>query len=163
GVIRRHYSRKVLFGAVLLLFIANTINVGADLGAMAASVQLLAPDLPFRWLLLGFALGTLLLEIFIPYRYYARVLKLLTLSLLAYVVTGIIAQPDWRILVRATVLPQISFTPAYLALVIAVIGTTISPYLFFWQASEEVEETELRHPHLQKDPALRPHLKRWIR
>ncbi len=163
GVIRRHYSRKILFGAVLLLFIANTINVGADLGAMAASVQLLAPDLPFRWLLLGFAFGTLLLEIFIPYRYYARALKVLTLSLLTYVVTGIIVHPDWLTLLRATVVPQISFTPAYLALVIAVIGTTISPYLFFWQASEEVEETELRHPNLKKDPALRPHLKRWIR
>ena len=164
GVIRRHYSRKILFGAVLLLFIANTINVGADLGAMAASVQLLAPDLPFRWLLVGFALGTLLLEIFIPYRYYARVLKLLTLSLLAYVVTGIVVRPDWLALLRATVVPQISFTPAYLALVIAVIGTTISPYLFFWQASEEVEETELRHPNLKKnDPALRSHVKRWIR
>jgi Mn2+/Fe2+ NRAMP family transporter len=162
-VIRRHYSRKVLFGAVLLLFIANTINVGADLGAMAASVQLLAPALPFRWLLVGFALSTLLLEIFIPYRYYAHVLKVLTLSLLAYVVTGIIVRPDWLTLLRATVVPQISFTPAYLALVIAVIGTTISPYLFFWQASEEVEETELRHPHMKDDPALRSHVKRWVR
>jgi NRAMP (natural resistance-associated macrophage protein)-like metal ion transporter len=163
GVIRRHYSRKVLFGAVLLLFIANTINVGADLGAMAASVQLLAPALPFRWLLVGFALSTLLFEIFIPYRYYAHVLKVLTLSLLAYVVTGIIVRPDWLTLLRATVVPQISFTPAYLALVIAVIGTTISPYLFFWQASEEVEETELRHPHMKDDPALRSHVKRWVR
>ncbi|HEV8192128.1 MAG TPA: Nramp family divalent metal transporter [Ktedonobacterales bacterium] len=163
GVIRRHYSRKVLFGAVSLLFIANTINVGADLGAMAASVQLLAPGLPFRWLLVGFAFSTLLLEIFIPYRYYARVLKVLTLSLLAYVITGIIVQPDWLALLRDTVLPQISFTPAYLALVIAVIGTTISPYLFFWQASEEVEETELRHPHMKDDPSLRSHVRRWIR
>ena len=163
GVIRRHYSRTALFGAVLLLFGANTINVGADLGAMAASVQLLAPGLPFRWLLVGFALGILLLEIFIPYRYYARVLKLLTLSLLAYVVTGIVVRPDWLRLLQATVLPQVSFTPAYLALVIALIGTTISPYLFFWQASEEVEETELRHPNLKHDPTLRSHVKRWIR
>ncbi len=163
GVIRRHYSRPVLYGAVLLLFVANTINVGADLGAMAASVRLLAPGLPFHWLLLGFALSTLFFEIVIPYRYYARVLKVLTLSLLAYVVAGIIVHPDWLALLRATVLPQISFTSEYLALVIAVIGTTISPYLFFWQASEEVEETELRHPHLKKDPAARPRARRWIR
>src|SRR5262249_62037926 len=105
GVIRRHYSRRVLVAAVLLLLIANSINVGADLGAMAAAVQLLAPGLPFRWLLLGFALSTLLFEIFIPYRLYVHVLKLLTLSLVAYVVTGIIVGPDWLTLLRATLVP----------------------------------------------------------
>jgi NRAMP (natural resistance-associated macrophage protein)-like metal ion transporter len=163
GVIRRHYSRKVLYGAVLLLFIANTINVGADLGAMAASLQLLVPGPPFGLLLAGFALGTLLLEIFIPYRYYARVLKVLTLSLLAYVLTGFIIQPDWLTLLRATLVPQISFTPEYIALMIALIGTTISPYLFFWQASEEVEDEELRHPELKHDSAAPARIRRWIR
>jgi NRAMP (natural resistance-associated macrophage protein)-like metal ion transporter len=145
GVLRERYDRRLLYIAVGLLFIANTINVGADLGAMAASVQMLSPELPFIPILVFFAIGILLLEIFIPYRHYARILKLLTLSLLAYLVAAIIVQPDWSALLLATVVPQIQFTPAYFALVVAVIGTTISPYLFFWQASEEVEETKLHH------------------
>jgi Mn2+/Fe2+ NRAMP family transporter len=145
GVLRSHYNRRLLFSAVVLLFIANTINVGADLGAMTASVQLLAPDVPFLPLLVVLSLGILLLEVFIPYRYYARVLKFLTLSLLAYIATGIIIQPDWRALLARTVVPTIELTPQFLALVVALLGTTISPYLFFWQASEEVEEVELRH------------------
>lgn len=144
GCVRRYYNRPILYGAVLLLFIANTINVGADLGAMAASVRLLAPAVPFGVVLIAFAIGILLLEIFIPYRYYVRVLKALTLSLLAYVVTGILIHPNWLALVRATVVPSIQITPDFLALAIAVLGTTISPYLFFWQAAEEVEEEHER-------------------
>jgi Mn2+/Fe2+ NRAMP family transporter len=145
GVLRAHYSRRVLFGAVALLFIANTINVGADLGAMAAATQELMPRVPFFPLLVLFALGILALEIFIPYRHYARVLKVLTLSLLAYVITGIIIHPDWGRLLLLTIVPAVQITPQFLALVVGLLGTTISPYLFFWQASEEVEETELRH------------------
>jgi NRAMP (natural resistance-associated macrophage protein)-like metal ion transporter len=153
GVLRECYSRRLLYVAVGLLLIANTINVGADLGAMAASVQMLAPGLSFIPILLGFAIGILLLEILVPYRHYARVLKLLTLSLLAYLITAIIVQPDWAALLLATIVPQIQFTPAYFALVVAVIGTTISPYLFFWQASEEVEESKLHHRgRHSKDP-----------
>lgn len=145
GVLRAHYSRPLLFIAVALLFIANTINVGADLGAMTASVRLLAPSLPFLPLLVALGLGIMLLEIFVPYRYYARVLKVLTLSLLAYIATGIIIQPDWASLLLKTIVPTIQLTPQFLALVVALIGTTISPYLFFWQASEEVEEATLHH------------------
>jgi NRAMP (natural resistance-associated macrophage protein)-like metal ion transporter len=145
GVVRAHYSRRVLFGAVALLFVANTINVGADLGAMAASIQQLIPGMPFFPLLVLFALGILALEIVIPYRYYARVLKVLTLSLLAYVLTGIIIHPDWGRLLLLTVVPTIQITPQFLALVVGLLGTTISPYLFFWQASEEVEEVQAHH------------------
>ncbi len=145
GVIRHHYDRKLLLAVVALLFTANTINVGADLGAMAASVRMLAPGLPLLPLLVAFALFTIALEILVPYRVYARVLKVLTLSLLAYILTGIIIGPDWGAVLRATVIPTIVPTPAFLALVVAVIGTTISPYLFFWQASEEVEEVALKH------------------
>jgi NRAMP (natural resistance-associated macrophage protein)-like metal ion transporter len=144
GNVRRHYNRWLLYGAVLLLFIANTINVGADLGAMAASVRLLTPGVPFGIILIIFALGILLLEIFIPYRYYARVLKVLTLSLVAYLVAGILIHPDWLDLLRATIVPSLQLTPEFLALAIAVLGTTISPYLFFWQAAEEVEEEHER-------------------
>ncbi len=154
GCVRRHYSRPILYGAVLLLFIANTINVGADLGAMAASVRLLAPALPYGVILVVFAVGILLLEIFIPYRYYARVLKLLTLSLLAYLLTGILIRPDWLALLRATVIPSIQLTPDFLALTIAVLGTTISPYLFFWQAAEEVEEEHEREEQKEHQAAM---------
>ncbi|HEU0025918.1 MAG TPA: divalent metal cation transporter [Ktedonobacterales bacterium] len=140
GVVRRHYNRYILFGAVLLLFIANTINVGADLGAMVASVGLLVPAVPAIPLLIVIALTVLGLEIFVPYHYYARILKYLALSLLAYVVTGFIVGGDWRALLAATLVPHVEFTPEYLTLLVAIVGTTISPYLFFWQASEEVEE-----------------------
>lgn len=145
GVVRKHYRRRVLVAAVLLLFVANTINVGADLGAMAASVRLLVPAVPYFPLLIAFALGMLAIEVFVPYRYYARVLKLLTLSLLAYVAAGVVIQPDWGRLLLLTLVPKVELTPAYLALIVGLLGTTISPYLFFWQASEEVEETTARH------------------
>jgi NRAMP (natural resistance-associated macrophage protein)-like metal ion transporter len=154
GVIRRHYSRPLLYGIVLLLFIANTINVGADLEAMAATTSLLVPQFPAIPIVIFYAVTILLLEIFIPYRFYARVLKILTLSIFAYILTGIIIGPNWGELLHSTIIPQIDLTPAFLALVIGVLGTTISPYLFFWQTSEEVEEQALHH-HLHNggDPA----------
>lgn len=153
GVIREHYSRKLLYGAVALLFIANTINVGADLGAMAAATNLLLPWAPIVPLLIVMAIGVLLLEIFVPYKLYAQVLKYLALSLLAYIVTGVIVGGDIRTLLVDTLLPHIKWTPEYLTLVVAVVGTTISPYLFFWQASEEVEEEEaLNHDGEDIDP-----------
>jgi len=145
AVLRKHYSRPVLFVAVGLVFTANTLNIGADLGAMAATLQLFAPGAPFLALLVALALGILALEIFIPYQRYAVVLKVLALSLLAYVATGFIVGPSGVELFRATVVPTIQFTAPFLALVVGVLGTTISPYLFFWQASEEVEEVTL-HP-----------------
>ncbi|MGH2514271.1 MAG: NRAMP family divalent metal transporter, partial [Ktedonobacterales bacterium] len=113
------------------------------LGAMAVSTRLLLPGVPGAVLLVAFAVGILALEVFVPYRQYARVLKFLALSLLAYIITGVIIHPDWRQLLLRTIVPNIQFSPAFLALIVAMLGTTISPYLFFWQASEEVEETEL--------------------
>jgi len=145
AVVRQHYDRKLLFGAVALVVIANTINVGADLGAMTASLQLLVPGAPFLVVLCCFALGMLALEVLVPYRRYATVLKVLTLSLLAYIVTGLIVGANWGAVLRATLVPTIQATPAFLALVVGVLGTTISPYLFFWQASEEVEEQQEHH------------------
>ena len=144
GVVRKRYDRRILWSAVALLFIANTINVGADLGAMADSMRLLLPGIPFLPLLLVFSLGTLALEIFVPYRLYAQVLKFLTLSLLAYLITGVIIGGNWGALLQATIIPHVEFSAPFLALSVGFIGTTISPYLFFWQASEEVEETNLK-------------------
>jgi len=137
--IRKHYPAWLLYSVVGLLLIANTINIGADLGAMAASAQMLL-GLPYLfWLILmtGFIIA---LEIFVTYKAYSKILKYLGLSLLAYVLTAFIVKPDWGIIAKSTVLPQIQFSGDYILNVVAILGTTISPYLFFWQASEEVEE-----------------------
>lgn len=144
GVIKAHYSRRVLRIAVTLLVIANTINIGADLGAMAASTRLIIPGAPFFLVLLVFAVVMIVVEVYVPYKHYARVLKVLSLTLLAYIVTGFVIHPQWGSLLVSTIIPQMQFTPQYLALVVALLGTTISPYLFFWQASEEVEESALK-------------------
>lgn len=139
GVIRRHYSKKLLYGAVLLLLIANTINIGADLGAMASSAQLLI-GVPFVVLLIGMTILTLVLEIFVSYKTYAQFLKYLTLSLLAYVVTLFVVRQPWGEIAWNTFVPHVTLTKEYVMNIVALLGTTISPYLFFWQADEEVEE-----------------------
>ncbi|NOS67326.1 MAG: divalent metal cation transporter [Candidatus Peribacteraceae bacterium] len=139
GVIRRHYSRKLLAAAVFLLLVANTINIGADLGAMASAAQLLVP-VPFTVLLLLMTALTLTMEIFITYKTYAKYLKYLALSLFAYFLVAFTVTQDWMAILVHTFVPHIAFTQEYLMNVVAFLGTTISPYLFFWQANEEVEE-----------------------
>jgi NRAMP (natural resistance-associated macrophage protein)-like metal ion transporter len=139
AVIKEQYSRKLLYLSVGLLVVANTINIGADLGAMAASLGLLVP-VPFVVLLLLITAGTLFLEIYIPYASYVKFLKYLTLSLLAYVGTALLVVSDWSSVFRALVVPHIVFSREYLFTIAALLGTTISPYLFFWQTGEEIEE-----------------------
>jgi NRAMP (natural resistance-associated macrophage protein)-like metal ion transporter len=139
GVIRTHYSKPVLYFAVSLLVIANTINIGADLGAMATSAQMLL-RLPFLFWLCLMTGVIIVLEVFVTYKTYSKILKYLALTLFAYVLTAFIVKPDWGIIAKNTVLPQIKFSKDYLLNVVAILGTTISPYLFFWQASQEVEE-----------------------
>ncbi|MBI4080333.1 MAG: Nramp family divalent metal transporter [Candidatus Levybacteria bacterium] len=139
GVIRHHYSRAVLWFAVVLLVVANTINIGADLGAMAASGQMLF-DIPFIFWLIGMTVLILILEIFVSYKVYARVLKYLAFSLFAYIITAFIIKQDWSVVFLSTFIPNIAFSKAYIFNIVAIFGTTISPYLFFWQAGEEVEE-----------------------
>lgn len=147
GVIKKHYSPTILYFAVLLLFIANTINIGANLGAMASSAQLLL-GLPFYvWLIIMVA-TSLILQIFVSYPTYSRVLKYLTLSLLAYIVTVFIVKQNWTAIAFSTLLPSFSFDKAHMTNIVAILGTTISPYLFFWQADEEVEE-EIEEKKLQ--------------
>jgi NRAMP (natural resistance-associated macrophage protein)-like metal ion transporter len=139
AVIRKHYPRPILYASVLILLVANTINIGADLGAMASAMQLLVP-LPFVPMLIGMTILTLALEIFVAYPTYAKILKYLTFSLLAYVATTFIVKQPWGTIGISTILPSFSLNGDYLMNIVALLGTTISPYLFFWQADEEVEE-----------------------
>lgn len=138
AVVREYYPRNVLYVMVALVVLANTINIGADIGAMASAAQLLVP-LPFMLLTFGFTLTILLLEVFTSYRIYSRILKWLALSLLAYPVTLFIVDQPWLTILKATLIPHLEFSFAFLFIITGVLGTTISPYLFFWEASQEVE------------------------
>ncbi len=140
GNIRVHFSRRMLRFVTLLLFAANAFNIGADLGAMAKAVQLLKPELSFSWLVVGFALLSLLLQVLTPYAKYAKYLKWLALVLFSYIVSAILAKIDWGEALKHTFIPDLTFNRDSLLLICAILGTTISPYLFFWQTSQEVEE-----------------------
>ncbi|MGF6469906.1 NRAMP family divalent metal transporter [Paraburkholderia youngii] len=137
--IRAHYPAWLLYGAVALLVVANVINIAADLSAMGAAAGLLLPG-PQHLYVVGLGTFSVILQIFVPYESYARILKWTALSLLAYVAVALIVPIPWGEVARAIVLPRISLTSDYLTMIVAVLGTTISPYLFFWQASQEVEE-----------------------
>ncbi|MEW6131235.1 MAG: divalent metal cation transporter [Acidobacteriota bacterium] len=139
GAIRVRYSRSVLWFACALLLIANTINIGADLGGMAEAMQMMTGIRAFLWLPLFAGLIVVLL-IFFNYHRIARIFKWLTLVLFAYVIAAFFAHPDWSAVFKHTFIPHLEFSRQYLATFLAVLGTTISPYLFFWQAAQEVEE-----------------------
>lgn len=139
GNIRVHFSRKVLYLCTVMLFAANAFNIGADLGAMAKGVQLLRPSLDFSLLVIGFGILCVLLQILLPYARYAHILKWLALVLLAYVASALLAHIHWGTVLQHAVTPTIKFNKDQLLLICAILGTTISPYLFFWQTSQEVE------------------------
>lgn len=138
--IRQYYPKWVLYGATFLLFFANSLNIGADLGAMAKATQLLFPHFSFNTLILGFTIVTLALQIFTTYERYAKYLKWLALVLLSYVFSALTINLDWNLLLQKAILPTISLSRDQIFLITAILGTTISPYLFFWQTSQEVEE-----------------------
>ncbi|EKD58768.1 MAG: natural resistance-associated macrophage protein [uncultured bacterium] len=144
AVLKEHFTKKTVMTAVLLLTIANVANIGADLGAMAASLNMIT-GIDFAVGAVAFAVIIILLEIFVKYHVYVKVLKWLTLSVFAYIVAGVMTHPDWLNVFKNSFLPQISFTKEYIFAMIAVFGTTITPYLFFWQASEEVEDGKMNH------------------
>jgi len=139
AVVKQHYSKRVLYFVVSLVVIANTINIGADIGAMASAAQLLIP-LPLIVLTLLFTVIILVLEIFTSYKVYSRILKWLAITLLAYPITVFIVHQPWDEVLKATVVPHFEFSFAFLFIITGVLGTTISPYMFFWEASQEVEE-----------------------
>lgn len=154
GVIRKHYPRSILSIAVLLLLAANILNIGADLGAMAAAAELVLGMPILFWLLLLTGI-TLALEMFIPYATYAKYLKYLTISLFAYVAAAFMVKQDWSQIAWSTLVPSLTLGKDAVLNLVAVLGTTISPYLFFWQASEEVEE-EIADHQLTSMGAHRP-------
>ncbi len=142
--LRRVFPAPLVGGLVALLFVANTINIGADIAAMGAAAHLMTGWSSGLFTVL-FALGSLVLQLFVPYHRYVRVLKWLTVALFAYVGVVFTVQIDWPKVIAHTLSPEIDFTGPALTVIVAVFGTTISPYLFFWQSSEEVEELEVHH------------------
>jgi len=145
GNLRQHYPNWLLQSIVTLLFVANTLNIGADLGAMAVSTRLLWPQASGAFLILFFGVLCTLLEIFVSNARYIRLLKYLTLVLLTYFAVLLVVRVSWTEVLRNLVWPNWSPHPAFWLMVLAIFGTTISPYLFFWQAAQEVEDTRL-HP-----------------
>lgn len=139
AVVKERYNKKMLYMVVLIVLIANIINIGADIGAMAAAAALIIPMHFVLWTLL-FTVIILLLEIFTSYRLYARILKWLAVSLLAYPLTVFIIDMPWLEVLKATFIPHFEFSFVFLFIITGVLGTTISPYMFFWEASQEVEE-----------------------
>jgi Mn2+/Fe2+ NRAMP family transporter len=146
GALRRKFSRRVLAGAAAALLVANTINIGADLSGMADAAELLSGVNSHIWVVL-FGGGIAWATIRFRYATIARVLKWLALALFTYVATGIHIRPPWEQVLRATFIPTMPATKQAWATVVAILGTTISPYLFFWQASQEVEEEKALGRH----------------
>lgn len=142
--LRRHYPRPVLWGVVSLLLVANIINLGADLSAMGAALQLLTGGNAGLYTLM-FGIICIVLEVALSYPRYAAVLKWTTLSLFTYVAVVVVAGVPWGRALRSLVVPEIQWNAAYATAFVAILGTTISPYLFFWQAGQEVEEERRRH------------------
>lgn len=160
--IRDRYPPWLLYGIVTLLLIANTINIAADIGAMGAAMKLLAGG-SAHWYAIAFGIICVALQVFVPFPHYAPLLKALTLALLAYVATVFVVHVPWGEVLYRTLLPSISFKADYVIAVVAVFGTTISPYLFFWQASQEVEELRAAHgeePLIEAPQQARAQLRR---
>lgn len=139
GVLRRNYPRWILWSACALLIVANVFNIGADLGGMAAASEMMTGVTSLIWTPIFATLITSLL-FWTSYRRIVQVFKWLTLVLFSYVITAFLVHPDWKLVFRSTVIPHIEWSSEYLATFVGILGTTISPYLFFWQASQEVEE-----------------------
>ncbi|HET9774588.1 MAG TPA: divalent metal cation transporter [Nitrososphaeraceae archaeon] len=140
SLMKKKYPKKLIYPLISLLAIANTINLGADLNAIGASANLIMPKIPIFFYTLFFTLFILITEIFVSYIRYVRILKYLTLSLLCYFITAIIVGGNWNHVFLSTITPNIEFNKEFIMMFVALCGTTLSPYLFFWQTSEEAEE-----------------------
>lgn len=138
--IRLHFSRRVLHIVTIMLFAANTFNIAADLGMMAQASRLFFPGASFIVLVIIFTLASLWMQIVLSYRRYARVLKWLAMVLLVYILAAVAVEVDWGRALSATIIPRLKFDHSHWLMLTAILGTTISPYLFFWQTSQEVED-----------------------
>lgn len=154
GNLRRFYPRWLLRSVIVLILVANTFNLGADVGAMGASAQLVLPARTWVYIL-GFGIASLLLQMLVPYTRYVKYLKWLTISLFAYILAAFFVHIPWVEVARSTLLPKVMWNKAYFTALVAVLGTTISPYLFFWQASQEAEEVTVNRGErpLKRAPA----------
>ncbi len=144
AVVKQYYSENVAVVVIILILIANTINIGADIGAMTAAARLIVP-INFVLLTLFFTAFVLILEIFTSYKVYSKILKWLALALVSYLITVFIIHEPWLTILKATFIPHIEFNFAFIFIITGVIGTTISPYMFFWEAEEEIEEEREKH------------------
>lgn len=163
AVIRENYSRAVLYPVLLLVVAANTLNIGSDIGAMAASIELIFPQVPFAVAAVSIALLVVVLQVFVPYRSYIKLLKWLAVSLFSYLITAFLIDVPWTVALHATLVPQFEWSSSFLFIIVAIFGTTISPYLFFWQASNVVEDEITEHRLAQKGGAPRiskPYMRR---
>ena len=142
--IRRYYSKPVLYTCTVLLLLANIFNIGANLGAMSEAFRLLVPAIPFGLLVVFFGVTSLLLQIYTSYEEYAKYLKYLALVLLAYVISALMVSMNWSEVLHSTFVPSFAWSKDLIIMMCAILGTTISPYLFFWQTSQEVEEKILK-------------------
>jgi NRAMP (natural resistance-associated macrophage protein)-like metal ion transporter len=161
---RKFYGRKVVLPLVVLLLIANVFNLGADIGAMGSAAKLLFGGSEHIYAV-GFTILSIVLQVFIPYRKYSNVLKWLTFVLLAYIGVIFFVRVPWGDVLKATLIPQMAWNKSYMSTFVALLGTTISPYLFFWQSSQEVEEirtNETKHALIDQ-PEEAPVALRWIR
>ena len=140
NAIKKQFSKKVVFPITGLLLIANTINIGVDLGAMASATQLIFPQIPVFAAAICFTAFVVGAEIFLPYKKYVKVLKFLTFSLFAYVLTAIIVGGNIEHIILSSIIPHVELNASFAMMAVAIFGTTISPYVFFWQTSEEAEE-----------------------
>lgn len=162
ALVKENFNRWVLYAVVGLVLIANVVNIGADIGAMAATARLLLPFNLAVWTLI-FTASILILEIFTSYRLYARILKWLALSLLAYPITVTIIDLDWMEVLKASFVPHIEFSFAFFFIITGVLGTTISPYMFFWETSQEVEEVKQKKWLRKGKPFIGRKRIRWMR
>jgi NRAMP (natural resistance-associated macrophage protein)-like metal ion transporter len=153
--VRLRYPRWVLWGACLILIVANVVNVGADLGGMAESTQMVTGVTAYFWTPF-YALSIIALLFWLSYRHIARIFKWITLTLFAYMATAFLAHADWAQALRATLVPHMEWSNAYLSVLVGILGTTISPYLFFWQAAQEVEEERAKGRNLAQRQGATP-------
>jgi len=162
AIVRERYPKWVLYPIVLLVVAANTFNIGSDIGAMAASTKLLVPGVPLPALAIGFSVGIVLLEVLVSYKVYIRILKWLALALFSYIGTAFLVAVPWSKALQNTAIPHVEFNNNFLFIVVAIFGTTISPYLFFWQTSNTVED-EIAEKRVGKDGGVPRITNRYLR